>query len=48
MMLYPFCPRDDPSNQPILWALEDEVFHDNALIYTMSGPPHWLVNRLFD
>jgi hypothetical protein len=32
--------RDDPSNQPIVWGPEDEVYHDNALVYTMPGPPH--------
>ena len=40
--------RDDPSNQPILWGLEDEVYHDNALVYTMPGPSHAQVIRLFD
>jgi hypothetical protein len=40
--------RDDPSNYPILWGLEDEVYHDNALVYTMPGPSHEQVNRLFD
>ncbi len=40
--------RDDPSNQPILWGPEDEVYHDNALVYTMPRPPHLQVDRLFD
>jgi hypothetical protein len=40
--------RDDPSNRPILWGPEDEVYHDNALVYTLPGPPHLQVNRLFD
>jgi hypothetical protein len=40
--------RDDPSNQPILWGPEDEVYHDNALVYTMPGPPHLQVNRSFN
>ena len=39
--------RDDPSNQPILWGPEDEVYHDNALVYTMPGPPHLQVNCIF-
>jgi hypothetical protein len=40
--------RDDFSNFPILWGPEDEVYHDNALVYTMPGPSHTQVNRLFD
>jgi hypothetical protein len=38
--------RDDPSNYPILWGPEDEIYHDNALFYTMPGPSHVQVNRL--
>mgnify|MGYP000119920003 FL=1 len=40
--------RDDPSNYPILWGPEDEVYHDNALVYTMPEPSRVQVNRLFD
>jgi hypothetical protein len=40
--------QDDPSNYPILRGPEDEVYHDNALVYTMPGPSHVQVNRLFD
>jgi hypothetical protein len=40
--------RDYPSNYPILWGLEDKVYHDNALVYTMPGPSQGQVNRLFD
>jgi hypothetical protein len=38
--------RENPYNQPILWGPEDEVHHDNALIYTMPGPLQWQVNML--
>jgi hypothetical protein len=40
--------RDDPSNHPILWGPDDEVYHDNALVYTMPGPPEVQMNRFFD
>jgi hypothetical protein len=40
--------RKDPSDQPILWGPEDEVYHDDALVYTMSRPPHLQVYRFFD
>jgi hypothetical protein len=40
--------RDDPFYYPILWGPEDEVYHDNALVYTMPGPCHVQVNSLFD
>ena len=40
--------RDGPSNYPILWGPEDEVYHDNALVYTMPEPSRVQVNRLFD
>jgi hypothetical protein len=39
---------DDPSNYPILWGPEDEVYHDNALVNTMPGPSHVPVNRLIN
>jgi hypothetical protein len=45
VMIMPF---EDPSNQPILWGPEDELYHDNALVYTMPRPPHLQVNHLFD
>jgi hypothetical protein len=37
--------REDPSNQPTLWVPEGEVYHDNALVCSMSGFP--LANDLF-
>ena len=40
--------RDDPSNHPILWGPDDEVYHDNVIVNTMPGPSHVQVNRLFD
>jgi hypothetical protein len=35
-------------NYPILWGPEDEVYHDNAHVYTMPEPSRVQVNRLFD
>jgi hypothetical protein len=40
--------RDDPSDYLILWGQENEVYHDNALVYTMPRPSHVQVNHLFD
>jgi hypothetical protein len=40
--------KEEPFNQPILWGPEDEVYHDDALVYTVSGPPYLQVNHLFD
>ena len=40
--------RDDPSDYLILWCQEDEVYHDNALAYTMPRPSHVQVNHLYD
>ncbi len=40
--------REEPSNQPILWGPDDEVYHDDALVYTMSTPPQWPLNRIID
>jgi hypothetical protein len=40
--------NEDPSKQPILWRAEDEVYLDDALVYTMSEPLHWQVNCFID
>jgi serine/threonine protein kinase len=29
-------------------VLENDVFHDDTLVYTISGPPHWLVSCFID
>ena len=40
--------QDDPSNYPILWGPEDEVYHVNALVYAVPGSSHAQMNRLLD
>jgi hypothetical protein len=40
--------REYPSNQPILWVPEDKVYHDDALVYSEPGHPHWQANRFID
>jgi hypothetical protein len=30
------------------WGPEDEVYHDDALLSTMAGPPHWQVDCFID
>jgi hypothetical protein len=40
--------REYVSNHPILWGPEVEIYHDDALVYTMSRPPQWQVNRFID
>jgi hypothetical protein len=39
---------EDSSNQHISWGPEDAVHHDDALVYTTAGPPHWQMNRFID
>jgi hypothetical protein len=39
---------EGPSSHRVLWRPEDEVYHDDALVYTMSGPPHLQVYYFFD
>jgi hypothetical protein len=46
MNVNPIASTGQPVKQTLLYPTpEDEVYHDDALVYNISGPLHWQVNR---